>query len=68
MQEERGGGGVLDIFTLVYPISPSLWETVRYRLKYCLKGLFYPKQSTNQPIQGRRFDPHSHSSGSSHKT
>ena len=26
------GGGVLDIFTLVYPfspLSPSLWETVR---------------------------------------
>ena len=34
------GGGCLDIFTLVYPISslsPSLWETARYRLKYCLK-------------------------------
>ena len=31
----------LDIFTLVYPFSsfsPSLWETARYRLKYCLKG------------------------------
>ena len=28
-------------FTLVYPFSPrspSLWETTRYRLKYCLKG------------------------------
>ena len=36
------GGGCLDIFTLIYPfasLSPSLWETVRYRLKYCLKGL-----------------------------
>ena len=34
-------GGCLDIFTLVYPfspLSPSLWETARYRLKYCLKG------------------------------
>ena len=31
------GGGCLDIFTLIYP-SPSLWETARYRLKYCLKG------------------------------
>ena len=33
------GGGCLDIFTLLYlfsPISPSLWETARYRLKYCL--------------------------------
>ena len=35
------GGGCLDIFTLIYPfssLSPSLWETARYRLKYCLKG------------------------------
>ena len=34
-------GGCLDIFTLIYPffpLSPSLWETARYRLKYCLKG------------------------------
>ena len=33
-------GGGLDIFTLIYPffpLSPSLWETARYRLKYCLK-------------------------------
>ena len=32
------GGGCL---TLIYPfssLSPSLWETARYRLKYCLKG------------------------------
>ena len=31
------GGGCLDIFTLLYPfffLSPSLWETARYRLKY----------------------------------
>ena len=44
------GGGCLDIFTLIYPfppLSPSLWETARYRLKYCLKGPFYPKP-TNQ--------------------
>ena len=27
-----------------------LWETVRYRLKYCLKGLLNPKQPTNQPL------------------
>ena len=34
------GGDCLDIFTLVYPfssLSPSLWETARFRLKYCLK-------------------------------
>ena len=46
------GGGCLDIFTLLYPfspLSPSLWETTRYRLKYCLKGSLNPKQPTNQP-------------------
>ena len=46
-----GAGGVcLDIFTLIYPfsfLSPSLWETARYRLKYCLKGPLNPKQPTN---------------------
>ena len=44
------GGGCLDIFTLIYlfsPLSPSLWETARYRLKYCLKGPLNPKQPTN---------------------
>ena len=29
------------------PLSPSLWETARYRLKYCLKGPINPKQPTN---------------------
>ena len=33
------------------PLSPSLWETARYRLKYCLKGPLNPKQPTNQHIQ-----------------
>ena len=45
------GGGCLDIFILIYPFSPfspSLWETARYRLKYCLKGPLNPKQPTNQ--------------------
>ena len=44
-------GGCLDIFTLVYPfssLSPSLCDTARYRLKYCLKGPLNPKQPTNQ--------------------
>ena len=27
-------------------LSPALWETARYRLKYCLKGLLNPKQPT----------------------
>ena len=47
------GGGCLDIFTLRYlffPLSPSLWETARYRLKYCLKGPLNPKQPTNHSI------------------
>ena len=46
------GGGCLDIFTLLCPfsLSPSLWETARYRLKYCLKGPLNPKQPTNQLI------------------
>ena len=47
------GGGCLDIFTLIYPfssLSSSLWETARYRLKYCLKGPLNPKQPTNQPF------------------
>ena len=45
------GGACLDIFTLLYPfspLSPSLWETARYRLKYCLKGSLPPKQPTNK--------------------
>ena len=40
------GGGCLDIFTLIYPffpLFPSLWDTARYRLKYCLKGPLNPK-------------------------
>ena len=48
------GGGCSDIFTLVYPfspLSPSLWETSRYRLKYCLKVPLNPKQPTNQPTK-----------------
>ena len=48
------GGGCLDIFSLVFlfsilsfflslSLSLSLWETARYRLKYCLKGPLNPK-------------------------
>ena len=47
------GEGCLDIFTLLClftTASPSLWETARYRLKYCLKGPLNQKQPTNQPI------------------
>ena len=50
------GGGCLVIFTLIYlysPLSPSLWETARYRLKYCLKGPLNFKQPTN--LNARNF-------------
>ena len=50
------GGGCLDILSLVYFfsfLSPSLWETARYRLKYCLKGPLNPKQPTNQTTTGK---------------
>ena len=45
------GRGCLDIFSLIYHfsfLSPSLWETARYRLKYCLKLPLSPKQQTNK--------------------
>ena len=47
------GGGCLDIFSLIYHLSflsPSLWETARYRLKYCLKGPLSPKHQHLQPL------------------
>ena len=50
------GGGGLDIFSLSYLfsiLSPSLWETARYRLKYCLKGPLNPRQPTNQPTSAQ---------------
>ena len=46
-----GAGGVIWAFKLssiLSPLSPSLWETARYRLKYCLKGPLNPKQPTSQ--------------------
>ena len=45
------GGGGLDILlsSILSLLSPSLRETARYRLKYCLKGPLNPKQPTNQP-------------------
>ena len=52
------GVGCLDIFTLICPfftLSPALWETARYRLKYFLKGQLNPKQPTNQPVSYRGF-------------
>ena len=47
-----GAGGVVWTFLLSsilsFLFSPSLWETTRYRLKYCLKGPLNLKQPTNQ--------------------
>ena len=49
-------GSCLDIFSLVCHfsfLSRSLWETARYRLKYCLKGPSSPKhQLTNNSQWG----------------
>ena len=47
----RCGWGLFGHFSLIYHFScpsPSLWETARYRLEYCLKGPLSPKQPTNQ--------------------
>ena len=50
------GGGCSDIFALIcpfFPLSPSLWETARYRLKYCLKGPLNPKPTNNLELAQR---------------
>ena len=47
------GGGLFGHFSHIYLfsfLSPSLWETALYRLKYCLKGPLNPKQPTNQKL------------------
>ena len=47
--------------SILSPLSPSLWETARYRLKYCLKGPLNPKQPTNQHVvfhNLRGYDSH----------
>ena len=44
-----GGGSLEFLLSSVFPLFPSLWETVRHRLKYCLKGPLNPKQPTNWP-------------------
>ena len=55
------GGSCLDIFSLVCRfsfLSPSLWETARYKLKYCLKG---PLSPNNQPTNYQHQAEHSFS-------
>ena len=65
-----GAGGVVWMFfSLVYHfslLSPSLWETARYRLKYCLKGPLSPKQPTNQPAFSPSSDELERSSSPGH--
>ena len=54
----RCGWGLFGHFSLIYHfsfLSPFLWETARYRLKYCLKGPLSPKQPTNQPAHRRHM-------------
>ena len=51
--------GCLDIFPLVYHfflLSPSVWDSARYRLKYCLKGPVKSK-TTNLDLHGYLFIP-----------
>ena len=50
-----GAGGCLDIFSrlfflsyIISLLSPSLCETARYRLKFCLKGPLSPTQPTKK--------------------
>ena len=50
-----GAGGVVWTFLLSSLLSPSLWETARYRLKYCIKGPLNPKQPTNYRGNGERW-------------
>ena len=47
------GGGLFGHFLLSsipFLLFHPLWETARYRLKYCLKGPLNPRQPTNQII------------------
>ena len=46
----RGMFGHLYCLLSFSPLSPSLWETGRYRLKYCLKGPLNPQQPINQIV------------------
>ena len=54
-----GAGDVVwTYFSLIYQFSllfPSLWETVRYRLKYCLRGPLNQTQPTNQPSNSKKI-------------
>ena len=42
--------------SILSPLSPSLLETARYRLKYCLKGPLNPKPTNQQPKNPELFN------------
>ena len=43
--------------SFLFSFSLSLWETARYRLKYCLKEPLSPNQPTNQFVGNRKELP-----------
>ena len=50
--------GCLDVFSLVYHfsfLSPSLWKTARYRLKYCLEARRAVKPKTTNQLKGKNL-------------
>ena len=54
-----GFGHFFSPLSLLSSFSPSLWETARYRLKYCLKGPLSQKQPTvNLKILCRKYLQH----------
>ena len=58
-----GAGGVVWTFLLssIFSLySPSLWETARYRLNYCLKGPLNAKQPTKQVPEDNDHKIHIH--------
>ena len=47
------GGGLFKRFTLLYSVPSSFSLSLgvaRYKLKYCLKGSFYPKQPNDELV------------------
>ena len=55
-----GAVGSFGQFSLIYHLfflSPSLRETTRYRLKYCLKGPLSLTQPTSQPTNKQSIRP-----------
>ena len=56
----RCGWGLFGHFisSVISCLSPSLWEVIRYRLIYCLKGLLNPKQPTYLISTKKQKYPH----------